>query len=42
VRAVYVGIGHDDHFAVTQLRDVEVVRPMPSPMAVIMARISSW
>jgi hypothetical protein len=44
VRAVHVGVGHDDDAAVTQLRDVEVVRarraadaatPMPVPNAVI-------
>jgi hypothetical protein len=49
VRAVHVGVGHDDDAVVAQLGDVEVVvaglavppaLPMPVPRAVISVRIS--
>ena len=43
VGAVHIGVGHDDDLAVAQLGDLEIFSlPIPVPMAVIMARISSW
>ena len=40
VRAVDVGVGHDDDAVVAQLADVEVVAPMPVPSAVMSVPIS--
>ena len=42
VRAVHVGVGHQDDLAVAQLGGSKSSLPMPQPSAVIMARISSW
>ena len=41
VRAVHVGVGHQDDLAVAQLAASKSSLPMPVPSAVIMARISS-
>ena len=41
VRAVDVGVGHDDDAVVAQLVDVEVLAPMPVPSAVISVTMES-
>jgi len=42
VRAVDIGIGHENDLAVADLEASKSSLPMPQPRAVIMARISSW
>ena len=42
VRAVDVGVGHDDDLVVAQLREVELAPSTPAPSAVMMVRISSF
>jgi len=42
LRAVHVGVRHDDDFAEAQLATSKSSLPMPVPRAVIMQRISSW
>ena len=41
MRAVHVGVGHDDDLVVAELLGVEVRRAMPAPSAVMSVRISA-